>query len=334
MSETKIEKVLFGTMPDGRDVFNYTLYDSKGQSVTVSEYACAITSIKVLNKFNKLIDVCLGYDTLDGYLNDKCCFGALVGRYANRIKGASFNLNGVTYKLEANNGNNTLHGGAKSLRRQIFKSQIQGNKVIFTRTSPDLELGFPGNFTVNNAISFEDGELRMDLSYISDKDTPVSITNHCYFNLNGHDCGQDILSHELKINANKYCEYDDELVAMAPALPVENTRFDFRDFRVINQGGYDHCFEVNHDGSQLAAAAQSDLSGIKLEVYSDMPAVQFYTGNSIGSVTGKENVIYKNYSGFALECQQFPNAVNEPRFPSPIIKANTPCSCFIAYKFI
>ena len=121
---------------------------------------------------------------------------------------------------------------------------------------------------------------------------------------------------------------------MSPALPVENTRFDFRDFREINQGGYDHCFEVNNDGSQLAAAAQCDLSGIKLEVYSDMPAVQFYTGNSIGSVTGKENIIYKNYSGFALECQQFPNAVNEPRFPSPIIKANTQASCFIAYKLI
>lgn len=330
---SEIQKYLFGITPDNREVFNYILTDGKGQSVIISEYACAITSIKILNKFNKLVDVCLGYDSLDEYLNDHCCFGALVGRYANRIRNAEFKLNGVTYKLEANNGKNTLHGGVKSFRRQIFKSQIKDNKVIFTYESPDLELGFPGNFVINNIISFEDGALKMQLEYQSDKDTPASITNHCYFNLDGHNSNQNIFNHELKINANKYCECDDELIALAPALPVENTKFDFRNFRAIAQGGYDHCYEINQDGSHLAAAAQSKSSNIKLEVYSDMPAVQFYTGNTIGEVRGKGGAVYKNYSGFALECQQFPNAVNESRFPSPIIKANQKVSSFIEFKF-
>ncbi|MBR6900963.1 MAG: galactose mutarotase [Synergistaceae bacterium] len=338
-----ISKSLFGTTPEGEKVFNYTLTDEKGQSVVMSEYACAIIEMNVFDKDGKLCDVALGYDTLEEYLSDTRNFGATVGRYANRIKDGKFVLNGVTYHLPRNNGKNTLHGGFHGFGKKIFSSEISGDSVIFKLHSPELDEGFPGNFDLTVKTTFKNGALRFDYEYICDKDTPANITNHNYFNLNGHGKGS-ILNHSMKINAEKYCKADEGLLALAPTVSVEGTSFDFRNEKkiiekifeyspeIINaKGGFDHCFEIKNP-KNFAAVATGDVSGIKLQVSSDMPAMQFYSGNNIGHAKGKNGAVYNNYEGFALECQQFPNAVNEPAFPSAIAKAGQPVSCFIEYK--
>ena len=333
------EKSLFGVLSSGQKVFNYTLIDSMGQSVVMSEYGCAILEINVLGNDGKIHDVALGYDSLDEYVNDKCNFGVTIGRYANRIAGGKFTLNGVTYHLPKNDGNNTLHGGFNGFSKKVFDSRCENDEVIFTLNSPDLDEGFPGNFTLKVTVSFNDGRLTMRYDYVCDKDTPASITNHNYFNLNGHGHGT-ILNHFVKINAKKYCRADDELLALAPAVDVNETPFDFRSGKKIIDGltsyspeiikavgGYDHCFAGN------SAVACGDVTGITLSVKSDMPALQFYTGNQIGHVHGKNGAVYNSFDGFAIECQQYPNAINEQSFPDCVIKAGQPKSYFIEYGF-
>ncbi len=334
-----VHKSLFGTTPDGVNVYSYTFIDEEGQSAVITEYACAIVAINVRDKDGELRDVALGYDTLNEYLNDTRCFGATVGRYANRIAKGQFTLNGVTYHLPINNGPNTLHGGPQSFRKRVFKSEMNDDSVTFTINSPDLDCGF-----LNVTVTFHNGALRMNYEYVCDKDCPTNITNHNYFNLNGHGRGM-ILNHNVCINAEKYCKADEHILVQAPTVSVEGTPFDFRTPRkiidgifsyspeIINaNGGYDHCFEVaSHEGA--IAEVTGDVSGVKLEVFSDMPALQFYTGNSIGHCRGKGGAFYNNYDGFALECQQFPNAINEPSFPDCVIKAGQPATSFIEYKF-
>ena len=229
-----ITKTLFGTTPDGQKVYNYTFTDGKNQSVVMSEYACAILEINVKNKDGKFYDVALGYDTLEEYLSDTRNFGATIGRYANRIANGKFKLNGVTYNLPRNNGKNTLHGGFKGFGKKVFASELKDDSVIFSLESPDLDEGFPGNFKLSVKVSFNDGSLKMEYEYICDKDTPASITNHNYFNLNGHGNGS-ILNHALKINAERYCRADEGLLALAPLVNVEGTSFDFRnETKIIN----------------------------------------------------------------------------------------------------
>ncbi|MBQ6772489.1 MAG: galactose mutarotase [Synergistaceae bacterium] len=339
-----IAKSLFGTTADGQKVFNYTFTDSRNQRVVMSEYACAILETNILARDNNFYDVTLGYDSLNEYLCDTRNFGATIGRYANRIAKGMFTLNGVTYHLAINNGPNTLHGGLKGFGKRLFSSELQDDCVIFRLHSTDLDEGFPGNFELGVKVSFTDGELLMQYEYICDKDTPANITNHNYFNLNGHGRGT-ILNHELFINSNNYCRGDYNLLALAPVTSVEGTPFDFRQPKrildgilsysqeIINaRGGYDHCFEIaNHD--KPCAAATGDLTGITLTVNSDMPALQFYSGNMIGHTRGKNGTCYNTHDGFALECQNFPNAVNEPSFPDAIIKAGQLNKAFISYKF-
>lgn len=339
-----IAESLFSLMPSGKPVHNYTFIDEHGQSAVVSEYGCSILEINVKDKDGKINDVVLGYDSLDEYINDTRNFGVTVGRYANRIKNGKFTLNGVTYRLPKNDGNNTLHGGFNGFSKKLFVSEVHDDYVLFTLKSPNLDEGFPGNFTLKVKVSFSNGILKMQYEYSCDHDTPASITNHCYFNLNGHGKGS-ILNHGVKINAEKYCRADGELIASAPAVSVKDTPFDFRNEHkiadalfsyspeIINAGGgIDHCYEISgHD--KPSAAVTGDVTGIRLEVCSDMPALQFYTGNMIGHAKGKDGAAYNNFDGFALECQQFPNAVNEPLFPSPIIKAGQTAKYFIEYRF-
>ncbi|MBQ6973130.1 MAG: galactose mutarotase [Synergistaceae bacterium] len=339
-----IAESLFGVTPDGRNVYNYTLTDESGQSVIISEYGCAILGINVFGNDGGLYDVALGYDTLAEYVTDTRNFGATIGRYANRIAGGKFTLNGVTYHLPQNDGRNTLHGGPDGFSKRLFSSERKGEAVIFRLESPDLDEGFPGNFTLTVTVSFTAGRLKMDYVYSCDKDTPASITNHSYFNLNGHGTGT-ILNHKVSLSASKYCRANDELLALAPAVNVEGTPFDFREGRKILDGiisyspeiiraggGYDHCFAVD-DNARPCAAAAGDVTGITLEVCSDMPALQFYTGNQIGHVRGKNGAFYNSFDGFALECQKFPNAINEPSFPDCVVKAGQPESKYIEYRF-
>lgn len=327
-----ITKKFFGTMNDGRDVFNYIFTDEKNQSVVISEYACAILEINILGNDGKFYDVALGYDTLKEYIDDTRNFGATIGRFANRIRGGKFVLNGTEYKLPQNDGNNTLHGGFNGFGKKLFSSEVVDDVVIFRLNSPDLDEGFPGNFDLTVKTSFRNNALRFDYEYVCDKDTPASITNHNYFNLNGHDKGT-ILNHEVFINSEKYCRADDELMALAPVVPVEGTPFDFRVPKKISEGIYDHCFEILRNEKNLSAYSVGDETGIKLEIFSDLPAIQFYTGNMIGEGKGKNGAAYKNFCGVAIECQQFPNAVNEPSFPNSILKARRLGKSFIEYKF-
>ena len=339
-----IAKSLFGKMPDGRKVYAYTFTDAEGQSVVVSEYGCALLEINVFGKDGGLHDVALGYDTLAEYIDDTRNFGATIGRYANRIAGGKFTLNGVTYWLPQNDGRNTLHGGFNGFGKRLFSSEAHDDCVVFKLNSPDLDEGFPGNFALSVTVSFNDGRLTMKYDYVCDKDTPASITNHNYFNLNGHGNGT-ILNHSVKINAERYCRADDELLALAPCVNVEGTPFDFREARkiidgissyspeIINAvGGYDHCYEIS-DNKNAVAEVTGDMTGIKLEIYSDMPALQFYTGNQIGHARGKNGAVYNTFDGFAMECQKFPNAINEPSFPDCMIKAGQPESSYIEYRF-
>ncbi len=338
-----IAKSLFGVTPDGKEVFNYTFTDEAGQVATVCEYGCRIVELKVLDKDGKLRDVALGYDTLAEYLNDTRTFGATVGRYANRIANGRFTLNGVTYHLPVNNGPNTLHGG-QGFHKRLFTSEVNGDEVVFTLESPHLDQGFPGNFTLKQHTTFKNGALRLAYEYTCDMDCPANITNHNYFNLNGHGAG-NILNHSIIISADKYCRADDHILALAPTVSVEGTPFDLRTHHKISSGvlsyspeiisgggGYDHCFEIA-DNAKYAAMVKGDVSGITLTISTDMPAIQFYTGNSIGHCRGKGGAFYNNYDGFALECQQFPNAVNEPSFPDPVVKAGETKRVFIEYKF-
>ena len=379
-----IAKSLFGKMPDGRKVYAYTFTDDEGQSVVVSEYGCAILEINVFGRFNPsvnkltspllkgdekrtcapcqggegrlagegvmLYDVALGYDTLAEYIDDTRNFGATIGRYANRIAGGKFTLNGVTYWLPQNDGRNTLHGGFNGFGKRLFSSEVHDDCVVFKLNSPDLDEGFPGNFALSVTVSFNDGRLMMKYDYVCDKDTPASITNHNYFNLNGHGKGT-ILNHSVKINAERYCRANDELLALAPCVNVEGTPFDFRNGgKIINKilpysnapayspeitnagGGFDHCFEIS-DNKKAVAEVTGDVTGIKLAIYSDMPALQFYTGNQIGHARGKNGAVYNSFDGFAMECQKFPNAINEPSFPDCVIKAGQPESSYIEYRF-
>ncbi len=346
-----IAKSLFGVMPDGRKVYAYTFKDAVGQSVVVSEYGCAILEINVFGKDGGLHDVALGYDTLAEYIDDTRNFGATIGRYANRIAGGKFTLNGVTYWLPQNDGRNTLHGGFNGFGKRLFSSEAHDDCVVFKLNSPDLDEGFPGNFALSVTVSFNDGRLTMKYDYVCDKDTPASITNHNYFNLNGHGMGM-ILNHKVRINAERYCKANDELLATTPCKSVKGTPFDFREEKVIINritprsytvdpysqeiiragGGYDHCFEIS-DNKKAVAEVTGDVTGIKLAIYSDMPALQFYTGNQIGHACGKNGAVYNTFDGFAMECQKFPNAINEPSFPDCVIKAGQPESSYIEYRF-
>ncbi len=343
-----IKKNLFGVIPNVGDSYSYTIVDEKGQSVILNEYACSILQINVLDKDNNFRDVALGYDLLNDYLKDTRSFGATIGRYANRIANAEFALHGKIYKLAGNNGKNHLHGGVKGFSKKLFKSTIKDdNSVMFQYFSPDMEEGYPGNFTLNVTASFINGSLKFDYQYLSDKDTPANITNHNYFNLNGHGTG-NIFGHYFLINADEYCHADSGMLALAPLVSVENTPFDFRiqkrlydgisshSKEIINAyGGYDHCFKINHADNNFAASSIGEVSGIKLEVFSDMPALQFYTGNQIGIAQGKNGELYNSFDGFALECQHFPNAMNEPAFKDTgaVIKAGVLNNAFIEYKF-
>ncbi|MBQ9565438.1 MAG: galactose mutarotase [Synergistaceae bacterium] len=342
-----IEKAWFGALPDGRDVYAYTLFDQNGQSVVMSEYGCSIQKLLIRDREGKLRDVALGYDTLEEYIADTRHFGATIGRYANRIAGGRFFIDDVEYRLPRNNHGNTLHGGPRGFDKRLFTSHIWADSVVFTYVSEELEEGFPGEFTLTATVTFRDGALRMEYEYDCTHATPVSITNHNYFNLNGHGSGT-ILKHRVWIDADRFCRADDDLLALAPSVPVEGTPFDLREPRPILDavlsrdreiiragGGYDHCFALNarEDGERPAAGAESEDSGIRMEVRTGMPALQFYSGNQIGRVRGKDGAIYNTFDGFALECQQFPNAVNEPSFPPVLIRPGDRGEAFLEYRF-
>jgi aldose 1-epimerase len=333
-----VNRAPFGTMPpDGKPVEQFTLTNTNGIELRAIGYGGIITSLRVPDRTGKLDDIVLGFDSLEDYLKDHPFFGAIIGRYGNRIAKGQFILGGQTYKLATNNGPNHLHGGNKGFDKVLWDVQpVAGsNALTFTRTSPDGEEGYPGNLRVRVTYTLTDkNELIVDYSATTDKPTPVNLTQHSYFNLAGQASG-DVLGHELMLNADRYTPVDDTLIPTGELAPVAGTPFDFRKPTAIGSringthpqlkagGGYDHNWVLNRKGSglQLAARVTEPRTGRTLEVATTEPGIQFYSGNFLdGKLTGKGGAVYKHRTGFCLETQHFPDSPNQPKFPSTILK--------------
>ena len=317
-----VEKLSFG---------EYTLFKIKnewGTGVCVTDLGASVQSIIVPDRNGTLGDVVLGYDTPQEYLDNDGYFGASVGRYANRIANAEFTLNGAVYKLTANEGKNTLHGGVGFSKRRFGVTGVGESSVCFEITDTDLNDGFPGNVTASVEYKLTDDN-RLIISYTaeSDKDTVLNLTNHSYFNLAGRG---DILGHELKINADKYLPVDEELIPTGEIRPVDGTDFDFRTRRTIGKGFYDHCFVLN--GADCAELYDRQ-SGRKMIVTTDMPAVQFYAGGATGVRKGKNGEVYGKNSALCLETQFYPDSPNRPDFPSCVLMAERRYSSQTVYEF-
>ena len=331
-----VVKRVFGTMPDGKAVESFTLTNANGIEVTAIPYGAIITSLKTPDRSGQRGDIVLGFDSLDGYLKEHPYFGAIVGRYGNRIAGGRFTLDGQTFTLAKNNGPNHLHGGIKGFDKVLWEAAPVGsNAVVFSRTSADGEEGYPGNLKVRVTYTLTDkNELIVDYLATTDKATPVNLTQHSYFNLSAGK-SEDILGHELTINADRYTPVDATLIPTGALAAVQGTPFDFRKAVAIgkridadhpqlgNGKGYDHNWVLNRTGSglQIAARVADPASGRTLEVRTTEPGMQFYAGNFLdGTLKGKGGQVYKRRSGFCLETQHFPDSPNQPKFPSTTLK--------------
>jgi len=346
-------KKSFGKTPEGQPVDLYVLTAKGGAEASITNYGGAVVSLKVPDRNGKLADVVLGYDNADGYVNDKSFFGALVGRYGNRIGHAQFALDGKTYTLAKNNGENSLHGGIKGFNKAVWTAKIipakDGQSLQLSYLSKDGEEGFPGNLKVSVVYTLTDSNaLRITYSATSDKKTVVNLTNHSYFNLAGQGSG-DILGHLLIIQADKFTPVDAGLIPTGEFRDVAGTPFDFRKELAIGAridqdeeqlklgGGYDHNFVLqrsNDPEESLAARVLEPVSGRVLEVWTTEPGVQFYTGNFLdGKTIGKGGVTYPRRSAFCLETQHFPDSPNQPKFPSVVLNPGERYHTITTYKF-
>ncbi len=342
----------FGTTRDGQAVDLDTLTNAQGMEIRAMSFGGIILSLRVPDKQGRLGDVVLGYNNLEGYLTASPYFGAIIGRYGNRIAKGSFTLEGVEYKLAVNNGPNHLHGGLKGFDKVVWHAEPFKNKagvgVIFTRTSPDGDEGYPGKLAVKITYTLTDqDELILDYNATTDKATPVNLTQHTYFNLAGEGSG-DILGHVLMLNADRFTPIDSTLIPTGEIRPVKGTPLDFtkptaigarinqKDEQLAFGQGYDHNFVINRTGPGLVLAARvtEPTSGRLLEVYTTQPGVQFYSGNFLdGTITGKSGHTYPRRSGFCLETQHYPDSPNHPNFPSTILRPGKEYKTRTIYKF-
>jgi aldose 1-epimerase len=340
----------FGTTPDGTAVDVFTLKNASGIELRAISYGGIITSLKTPDRSGALADIVLGFDTLDGYTKDHPYFGAIIGRYGNRIGKGQFTLDGKTYTLAKNNGPNHLHGGVKGFDKVVWAAApVEGqNAIAFTRTSVDGEEGYPGNLKVKVTYTLTDAnELIVDYLATTDKATPVNLTQHSYFNLAGEGSG-DILGHELTINADRYTPVDEGLIPTGELAPVEGTPFDFRkstaigarintDHPQLKAGkGYDHNWVLNRTGSgmQLAAKVVEPKTGRTLEITTEEPGIQFYAGNFLdGTIKGKGGHVYAHRNGFCLETQHYPDSPNKPNFPTTILQPGSEYKTRTTFKF-
>lgn len=343
----------FGKTPAGDEVTLYTLRNGQGMEIAVMNYGAILTSVKVPDSKGQVADIALGFDSLEGYLGTQPYMGATVGRYANRIAKGRFTLNGEQYTLAVNNGANALHGGLKGFDKKIWRaksvSSDDGPAVEMTYVSPDGEEGYPGTLTATVTYSLSnDNEVRIHYKATTDADTVLNLTNHSYFNLAGAGKGT-ILDHMVAINADRFTPVDSGLIPTGELKSVEGTPFDFRtptaigaridetgDEQIKLGGGYDHNFVLNGGAGNLrfAARAKEPVSGRVMEVFTDQPGLQFYTGNFLdGSVTGKGGIQYEKRFGFCMETQHFPDSPNKPEFPSVLLKPGETFETTTVYKF-
>jgi aldose 1-epimerase len=338
---SSVTKTTTQSMFQGKPIEMATLKNTRGIELQAINYGGIITSLKVPDRSGASADVVLGFDRPESYWADPPppYFGSIVGRYGNRIAKAQFALGGRTYKLAANNGPNHLHGGVRGFDKVLWdmstRESAQGSSVIFARTSPDGEEGYPGNLRVTITYTLtEKNEVVIDYRATTDKATPVNLTQHSYFNLAGEGSG-DILGHQLTMNADRYTPVDDTLIPTGELAPVEGTPFDFRqatpigaridnDHPQLKAGkGYDHNFVLNRKGTgaQFAARLTDPKSGRTLEVTTTEPGMQFYTGNFLdGKITGKRGHVYGHRTGLCLETQHYPDSPNQKAFPTTILQ--------------
>jgi aldose 1-epimerase len=327
----------FGKLPDGTAVELYTLSNESGMIVQIMTYGGIITSLRVPDREGNLGDVVLGYDSLDGYLTRNPYFGCIVGRFANRIAGGRFALDGVDYQLAVNNGPNHLHGGLVGFDKRVWRAATGRSDgaicLALSYLSRDGEENYPGNLYVTVTYTLmRDNALRISYRARTDKPTILNLTNHTYFNLAGVG---DILDHEVMINADRFTPVNEALIPTGDLQPVEGTPLDFRQpmrigarindphEQIARAGGYDHNFVVNGTPGELRLAARvyEPTRGRVLEVRTTEPGVQFYTGNFLdGTISGKGGVVYARRSGLCLETQHFPDSPNQPTFPSTVLR--------------
>lgn len=341
----------FDTTIDGKKTALYVLRNSTGAIVTFTNYGGRIVSLQVPDKTGKLVNVVFGFKSVEDYQKStEPYFGATIGRFGNRIAKGKFTLDGKEYSLFLNNGLNTLHGGKKGFQYQVWDAiHPDSNKIIFTRISPDMEEGFPGNLNVKVTYTLTNNNaLEMEYEANTDKNTVVNLTNHAFFNLNGEGSGT-ILNHELQIFASNYTPVDSTLIPTGKIEPVANTPFDFRQMATIgsrinekneqlkNGNGYDINFVLDSsktNGMHLAAKAIGDQSGIEMSVYTDQPGLQFYSGNFMAGKNTFNNGTKDDFrTAFALETQHFPDSPNQPSFPATVLKAGQTYHSKSSYAF-
>jgi len=341
----------FGKMPDGTTVTLFTLTNASGMEVRAITYGAILVTIKVPDRNGRLDDVVVGHDNLEGYLTKTRFFGAVAGRYGNRIGGGTFTLDGRTYQLARNNGPNHLHGGTKGFDKVVWNGAInkdaRGPSVVFSRTSPDGEEGYPGTLAVRITYTVTDGNaLIVEYHATTDKPTHVNLTQHSYFNLAGDGSG-DILDHRLTLHADRYTPVDETQIPTGEIATVEGTPFDFRRETAIGAridgdhpqlrigGGYDHNFVLTRTaGLAPAARVVEPKTGRTLEVSTTEPGVQFYSGNKLdGSIVGKGGHVYRSRTGLCLETQHFPDSPNKPTFPSTVLRPGKEYRSTTVFKF-
>lgn len=313
---------------DGITVFTVS---NEKISFSVMDYGCTITNLFVKDKNKNPVDIVLGVDSVSDWYECTDSRGAIVGRVANRIRNGEFSLNGKKYSLDKNDGLNTLHSGKNRFEKMMWNSEILENGIRFFRLSKSMEQGFPGNVQISVEYTLSENELKLEYTATTDEETPLNLTNHAYFNLNGEG---KILDHEVQLDCDEYLEIDSSVIPTGKILPVKDTIFDFtkgkkigRDISLCDEkigGGYDNCFVTKGDESELVRVGSvfSEKSGIRMEIFTNQKGIQVYSGNWLSGTKGKNGKFHEKYDGICFETQRFPNGVNIPEFPSSILKVD------------
>lgn len=336
----------FGNTSKGEDVKLYSLKNANGMEIAVTDYGAALVKVIVPDKDKKMQDVVLGYDSAAAYEARDVYFGATVGRVANRIGGAAFELNGKSYELTVNDNGNSLHGGRDYYNKRLWKAaDVTDRRVEFSLHSPDGDQGYPGNVDISIAYELtDDNEIRIHYHAVPDADTLINLTNHSYFNLSGHASGS-VLDQEVYITAEAFTRADAESIPTGEIVPVEGTPMDFRENKAIGREieadyealilgqGYDHNWVLNGTGMRTVAGMRSKETGIVMEVVTDLPGMQFYTGNFLISEAGKEGAEYTKRCGACFETQYFPDAVHKEHFAGPVVRAGEAYDSTTVYRF-
>jgi len=350
MTVSAIDKKPFGKTSDGREVFLYTLKNQNGMEVVITNFGGDVVSMKAPDRDGKYADIALGFDTVADYEKQGPYFGALIGRYGNRLAGGKFTLDGKTYQVPTNDGPNALHGGKVGFDKRVWdakeSSDASGQHLHLHYLSKDGEEGFPGNLNADVTYTLDNkNELRIDYLATTDKDTVLNLTNHTYFNLKGQGEG-DILEHQIMINADRFTPVDAHLIPTGELKPVEGTPFDLRkavaigahindDNEQLKLGrGYDHNWVLNTGGKMATAAKVVEpTTGRVLEVLTDQPGIQFYTGNFLDGTAKGKGKVYNYRNGFCLETQHFPDSPNHPNFPTTELKPGQKFKSTTIYRF-